>query len=171
MQVFEDEEYGFVDFTEEFIQKQSRLIADCYLLTFNKPIFDLQNDLSDLEFAKTLFFASGGILSHDIVNGDNIYNYANLAALKIFERSYQQQTGIPSSKSAQEDNSPQRDRNNLLANCLFHGSAEVNTSRLTGKGRTVKINNGELFNLANERGIYSGQAILIDPNKILYSPS
>jgi len=168
MKIFEEENIGRLDFEDKFIQKQSKLIIDCYKLTFGKNLIEVNEPLSACQLARQLFLCPLGILSHNIVNGDNIYNYANRAALHIFERTYKQQTNLPSSKSAVSSAVPQLDRNNLLAQCLFEGSADVNVSRLTGNGRTVHIKDGELFNLADERGVYRGQAICIDPEKISY---
>jgi hypothetical protein len=52
-----------------------------------------------------LFLADAAVLSHDrqtLADGsrDNVFNYANRAALKAFERTWEQQTSIPSSQSA-----------------------------------------------------------------------
>jgi len=59
-----------------------------------------------------LFLADAAVLSHDrqtLADGsrDNVFNYANRAALQTFERTWEAQTSIPSSQSADAESDVQ----------------------------------------------------------------
>jgi len=159
-----------LDFSCEFMVTQSFMIVDCYEKTMKNSLRDRLNiprAESGEGLARALFNAPLAILSHDVVlkNGkrDNIYNYANKTALRLFERSFEEQIGLPSSKSTRGEDSPQGERNNILAQCLSEGRAKFDTVRYSATGKVVPLCGALLFNLFNRSGVYCGQAVIFDP--------
>jgi len=114
-----------------------------------------------------LFTSSAAILSHDIVHTktsrDNIYNYANQTALSVCERTFEEQTSLPSNKSVRQTEPPLESRNRILAQCLAKGWVQFSTQRISATGKTVLLNDAVLFNLFDEYGLYRGQAVVFDP--------
>jgi hypothetical protein len=158
-----------IDFNDPFIIQQSTAILTCFEITTGQCLrarLGISMQAENEVLAKCLFEAPAAILSHDVVseNGkrDNVYNYANKAALTVFERSFEEQTQLASSKSAESNSSRQENRNSLLAQCLAKGSVVFSTQRTSATGKTVELNNAILFNLFDEAGVYAGQAVVFD---------
>jgi hypothetical protein len=56
----------------------------------------------------------------------------------------------------------QRDRNRLLGGALAAGHMVYTGSRTSSTGKTIHMTEGLLFNLTCPRGVYAGQAVLIE---------
>lgn len=125
--------------------------------------------LNDAEFAQALFHAPVVVLSHDVHNSNgvrqNIYNYANATALRLFERTFAEQTALASSQSAAPLPRTQAQRNTLLAQCLARGWVKFSTERLSASGKPVLLQDAILFNLIDSAGVYAGQAVVFEPVK------
>ena len=159
-----------IDFSSKFIQKQSELILDCYQASIGKSLKErlgIDNNIMGAELAEALFKAPAAILSHDVIvidgKRDNIYNYANRTALKVFERTFAELTRIPSKKCVAESEESQLSRNTLLSACFTKGWVKFDATRVSANGKTVQLRDAILYNLFDKRGIYYGQAVVFDP--------
>lgn len=154
------------------IQQQSYWIARSYTQILGQPLLAIPVEQPSQTLALALYQAPFAILSHDIVETihgrDNMYNYANQAALQLFQRSWAEQLSLPSSKSAESSSQPQQTRNNWLARCLVQGHVQFDCERVTGNGGKVALRNIVLFNVFDDAGIYRGQAVRIDPQQATY---
>jgi hypothetical protein len=56
----------------------------------------------------------------------------------------------------------QKDRNALLAGALTNGHMVYTGDRTSSTGKTIHLREGLLFNLVSTRGVYAGQAVLIE---------
>lgn len=155
---------------DPFIIEQSTRIAQCYAATTGQSLFSrlsLPVTLTALELSQALYHAPVAILSHDVNWQEgarvNLYNYANATALRLFERSFAEQTQLASKQSAASVKQAQGQRNSLLAECLAKGWVQFSTERLSATGKTVVLKDAILFNLCDSAGIYAGQAVVFDP--------
>lgn len=89
-----------------------------------------------------------------------MFNYANRAALQLFEMSWDEMTALPSRLSAGPMDRAERTR--LLERVSRDGYIDDYTGiRIAASGRRFRIVNATVWNLADERGEYYGQAAMI----------
>lgn len=161
-----------VDFESAFIIAHTLRLASSYLKIFGHPIIPIPFGYSDREITEAVFWADHAILTHDIRDvgegkRENYYNYANAAAIRLFERSLPDFQSAPSVTSAAT--AVQTERNRLLGDCLAQGALTWSGERVTATGRTVYITEGKLFNIWDDRGVYRGQGAVIDVNNVRQS--
>lgn len=88
---------------------------------------------------------------------DHVFNYANGAALQLFEYDWVELIGKPSSASAEPVHRDERRR--LLDEVGKHGFIENYSGvRISKNGRRFRIKQATVFNLLDENGCYVGQA-------------
>jgi len=88
---------------------------------------------------------------------DHIFNYANRAALQIFEAGWNEIVGHLSSESAEPVHREERRR--LLDEVGKHGFIEHYSGvRISRRGTRFRIKNATVFNLLDDDGNYVGQA-------------
>ncbi|MBU3666124.1 MAG: MEKHLA domain-containing protein [Chthoniobacterales bacterium] len=88
---------------------------------------------------------------------DHTFNYANRAALELFETTWDGLIGQPSSKSAEPVHRDERRR--LLEEVRSRGFIENYSGvRISSEGRRFRIKQATVFNLLDEAGAYIGQA-------------
>jgi PAS domain-containing protein len=88
---------------------------------------------------------------------DHLFNYANRRALQLFEYSWDELIGRPSSASAEPVHRDERRR--LLDEVGRHGFIENYSGiRISQTGRRFRIHNATVFNLLDEAGHHLGQA-------------
>lgn len=88
---------------------------------------------------------------------DHIFNYGNRRALDLFEYSWDELVGKPSSASAEPVHRDERRR--LLDEVGKHGFIENYSGvRISKNGRRFRIQNVVVFNLLDEAGNYAGQS-------------
>jgi len=88
---------------------------------------------------------------------DHLFNYANRAALELFEYSWDELIGRPSSASAEPAHRDERRR--LLDEVGRHGFIENYAGiRVSQTGRRFRIGPATVFNLLDDEGRYLGQA-------------
>lgn len=158
-----------IDFSSKFIKTQSELILDCYQVSIGKSLRErlgIDHKIIGAVLAEALFEAPAAILSHDIIviehKRDNVYNYANRTALEIFERTFAEQTRVPSMKCVAEGEDSQHSRNTLLRECLAKGWVKFDATRISATGKIVQLKDAILYNLFDKRGVYYGQAVVFD---------
>ena len=88
---------------------------------------------------------------------DHIFNYANRAALQLFEYEWGELIGKPSSASAEPVHRDERRR--LLDEVGKHGFIENYSGvRISKNGRRFRIKQATVFNLLDDNDRYVGQA-------------
>ncbi len=88
---------------------------------------------------------------------DHIFNYANRAALQLFEYDWGELIGKPSSASAEPVHRDERRR--LLDEVGKHGFIENYSGvRISKNGRRFRIKQATVFNLLDKNDRYVGQA-------------
>ena len=162
--LYDESGIEMINFNNEFIKQHTQNLLDSFAATYGRQMLEIPEEITPEEKAELVFFAPYAILSHDIHDNEkgkreNVYNYANRKALLAFERTYQEQTVLPSLKSASDP--LQEARNNLLSECLFMGKVTFDAERISSKGKKVLIKEGLLFNVSDTKGIYRGQAVLL----------
>ncbi|MFM9912134.1 MAG: MEKHLA domain-containing protein [Methylophilaceae bacterium] len=106
-----------------------------------------------------LYTASYAVVSHG-VEPDPIFNYANATALKLFEMDWATFTQLPSRLSAEEIE--REARASLLARVAQHGFVDDYCGvRVSATGKRFMVKNACVWNLADESGVYYGQAALL----------
>lgn len=118
----------------------------------------LEGNFPSVEQARRVFLAPFIVVSHD-ARDDPIFTYGNLAALRLWEMSWQEFVTLPSRKSAAEDQ--QASRSDLLAEVKEKGFIDnysgIRTSRT---GRRFLIEDATLWNLVDQDLNHCGQAAL-----------
>jgi len=137
------------------IAEPSQLILTNYRRLFGRDLVDVGDSLRS---AQNLFEAPLVVLSALGPPGsDHLFNYANRAALALFEYDLNELIGQPSSTSAEPLHRDERRR--LLDEVSRHGFIENYSGvRISKNGRRFRINNATVFNLLDRSGHYLGQA-------------
>jgi hypothetical protein len=99
------------------------------------------------------------VVSHD-TQVQPIFNYANNAALSLFEMQWSEFTSLPSSKSAEKISQTERDH--LLNNVNKRGYIDnYQGVRITASGKRFKIEDAVVWNLIDAADNYCGQAAIL----------
>jgi hypothetical protein len=99
------------------------------------------------------------LVSHDAA-ADPIFNYANRAALQLFEMTWDEFTATPSRLSAAPMDRDERAV--LLERVTRNGYIDDYTGiRVARSGRRFMIRNATVFNLLDEQGRHYGQAAML----------
>jgi hypothetical protein len=106
--------------------------------------------------ARALFYAPFIVVSHDTAV-EPILNYANQAALNLFELNWNELVRMPSRLTAEPMH--QAERNRLLAIVNQHGFIDdYRGVRISKSGRRFMIEQATVWNLVDETGAPYGQA-------------
>lgn len=136
-------------------EESAQLILTNYRRHFGRDLVAV-NDPS--QAARILFEAPCAVLSAlGPFGSDHLFNYANRTALDLFEYSWDELMGKPSSASAEPVHQDERRR--LLDEVGKHGFIENYSGiRISQTGRRFRIVNATVFNLLDDSGHYVGQA-------------
>lgn len=106
--------------------------------------------------AERVFHAPFVLVSHG-TEADPVLNYGNVAALRLWEMTWEELTRTPSRLTAE---APQRDeRARLLAAVTAHGFIDDYSGiRISKTGRRFRIARATVWNLLDESGKHYGQA-------------
>lgn len=134
--------------------------ADLLCLSFKrltgKPLL-----ASGADLGQRLYEAPFAVLAHD-TQPDPIFFYANLAAQKVFEITWDEIVTLPSRVSAETPNQTERAR--LLEEVKRNGFiSNYSGVRISKTGRRFLVQNATVWNLTNVNGIYCGQAAMFMP--------
>lgn len=131
------------------------LLASHLTLT-GRPLLERLPAESDDEIARRLYAAPFVVLAHD-VQADPCFTYANLAAQRLFERSWAEFVGLPSRLSAEAPERGERER--LLARVATHGFIDDYSGiRISKSGHRFRIDRATVWNVADAAGHRIGQA-------------
>jgi len=96
------------------------------------------------------------VVAHNTA-ADPQFIYANQAAQRCFEYTWEEMTALRSRLSAEHPNREERDR--LLESVRTHGFASgYRGLRIAKSGRRFWIENVTVWNLVDRQGVYHGQA-------------
>jgi len=137
------------------IEEPTRLILTNYRRLLGR---DLAGVVEGPAAAEKLFAAPCAVLSAlGPVGSDHAFNYANQTALELFEYSWDELMGKPSSASAEPVHRDERRK--LLDEVGRRGFIEDYSGIRIGKnGRRFRIKKATVFNLSDDAGRYVGQA-------------
>jgi hypothetical protein len=130
-----------------------RLLTDSYAAAVGKPLVAGAKDAAWL-YGKAPF----AVLAHD-TQADPVFIYANVAAQRCFEYSWDEFVTIPSRLSAEAPNRDERQR--LLEAVARDGFISNYSGRRVAKsGRRFWIEGGTVWQLNDANGAHRGQAAL-----------
>ncbi len=108
------------------------------------------------ERARILFCQPFVVLSHGTEN-DPILNYGNMAALDLWEMTWEEFTKMPSRLTAEPVN--REDRERFLRQVRQNGYIDTYRGvRISGRGRRFLIERGTVWNIVDGKNTYAGQA-------------
>jgi hypothetical protein len=147
----------YPDTKNHFLAEHVTLIRNSYRLLLKSEL--IEGIKTPEQFAKSLFHAPFAVISHNTAH-DPIFNYANLAALKLFEFSWEEMTQLPSKYSAEPIS--QAERAKLLTEVVNKGFINHYYGiRISKTGRRFLIQDAIVWNLLSAEGNYTGQAACI----------
>ena len=111
---------------------------------------------TDAALAARLYAAPFVVLAHG-TEPDPLFNYANLAAQRLFELSWDEFIGLPSRLSAEAPVRGERER--LLARVTTHGFIDDYSGiRISKSGNRFRILSAMVWNVSDATGTRLGQA-------------
>lgn len=127
-------------------------LCDSYQRLLHRPLLNPEHtDLGD-----QVYHADFVLLSHDSAE-DPLFNYANQAALALFELTWQDLVVMPSRYSAEIVNREERER--LLTQVTSQGYIEDYAGvRIARSGRRFLIQQAVVWNVIDAQGDHYGQA-------------
>lgn len=140
----------------DFQSQHASLLGSSFYRMLGQELAPGFEGLSAGEFAQGLFELPAVVVSHG-TQDDPIFNYANQAALKLFEMDWESFTQLPSRKSAEPLNRQERAR--LLEAVTTQGFIDDYSGvRISSQGRRFLIPKAIVWNVIDEAGQLLGQA-------------
>lgn len=134
----------------------SQRIYDSFQHWLQRPLIEVTG--SSEEIAKALFAAPFALMAHGNED-DPIFKYGNQMALERFGMGWDEFTAMPSRYSAEP--MEQEERNQLLKASQEKGFVpNFKVVRVTKTGDRFLIEDGILWNVLDEAGVYCGQAAI-----------
>ncbi|MGR8930971.1 MAG: MEKHLA domain-containing protein [Gammaproteobacteria bacterium] len=141
----------------QFHEPHVALLLDSYQRLLKRPLLE---ETKVFELGRQIFFAEFALLSHD-TRQDPIFNYANKAALDLFELSWADLISLPSRLSAEPVNQEERERS--LIKVMNDGYIEGYSGiRVSKNGKRFLIRKAVVWNVLDSQGSYHGQAAYFD---------
>lgn len=139
----------------DFLADQATLLLESYQRLLKRPL--LESAGTPRERAEALWRAPFVVASHD-TRADPIFNYANQAALSLWEMTWEEFTALPSRLSAEPVEQSQRQA--LLDAVTTRGYIDHYCGiRIAKTGRRFRIDEATVWNVLDHAGIYCGQAV------------
>ncbi|HSD95667.1 MAG TPA: MEKHLA domain-containing protein [Sulfuricaulis sp.] len=140
----------------DYLSVHARQLIESYRRWTGRDLVD--PNLSPVEQARALYEAPFVTASHG-TEADPVFNYANRAALTLFEISWADFTSMPSRLSAEP--AAREERAQLLARVNRHGFIDDYSGiRVSTSGRRFRIRRATVWNVVDARGAPSGQAVV-----------
>lgn len=134
--------------------RHAELLIRSYRHWTGRDLIDCR--LTSTEAARALYHAPFVVLSHDTA-ADPCFNYANLAAQRLFERPWAGIVGLPSRLSAEPQARDERAR--LLEQVARQGYTDGYSGvRISASGRRFLVRQATVWNLIDPDGKVCGQA-------------
>ncbi|ASB50722.1 MEKHLA domain-containing protein [Alkalitalea saponilacus] len=148
------ENTGFPSSENGYLEDYVYLITSSLRKLTNIEIVDFSLDLE--QQAKQAFNSDYVLLAHNGTN-EPVFNYANQAALSLFEMSWEEFTNMLSKYSAESDQREKREK--LLADVAKNGySKNYSGIRISKTGRRFEIRNAIIWNIYDSENNRIGQA-------------
>lgn len=145
-----------INLNTSFLHQHAINLCDSYQRVLKKPLLEPSNNKPLIE---SLYNAPFALLSHGLET-DPIFNFANQAALILFEYSWDEFMQLPSRLSAKPVDQDERQR--LLNAVNQQGYInDYSGIRITASGREFFIENAVIWNVIDSNGHYCGQAAAI----------
>lgn len=146
----------------QFYVEHARLLLDSYRRLTGRELVPAGGMA---QRAKALYQADFVVVSHDTAP-DPVFNYANLAAQRLFETDWDTFVALPSRLSAGPVHRGERQR--LLDTVARQGYIDNYAGiRVTTSGRQFQIEAATVWNLAADRGNFAGQAAMFSEWRFL----
>ena len=140
----------------DFQSEHASLLGSSFFRLLEQELAPGFNGLSATQFAQLLFESPAVVVSHG-TQADPIFNYANQAALDLFEMDWESFTQLPSRKSAEPLNRQERAR--LLDAVSSQGFIDDYSGvRISSQGRRFLIPKAIVWNVVDQAGELVGQA-------------
>jgi hypothetical protein len=131
----------------------TRLLAS-HLTLASQPLLERLPGETDAALAARLYAAPFVVLAHG-TEPDPLFNYANLAAQRLFERDWDEFIGLPSRLSAEAPVRSERER--LLARVTTHGYIDDYSGiRISKSGHRFRILRATVWNVSDSSGCHIG---------------
>lgn len=138
--------------------EHEQLLCASFERLLGRPL--LAPDPAGADGAVSLMGAPFVLLSHT-TDDDPVFNYANRAAMRLFELKAEDILGMPSRFSAEPVHRDERAR--LLHEVTTNGFiADYAGIRITATGRRFRVEGAVVWNLIDETGEIKGQAATFD---------
>lgn len=138
-----------------FLAKHARLLLDSYQRLTGKALAPAGDPA---QRAQALYEADFVVLSHDTAP-DPVFNYANLAAQRLFGMDWDTFVALPSRLSAGPGHRDERQR--LLDAVTRKGYIDDYAGiRVARSGKRFRVEAATVWNLTNDAGNYAGQAAM-----------
>jgi len=140
----------------DYLSVHARQLIESYRRWTGRDLVD--PELSPVEQARALYEAPFVTASHG-TEADPVFNYANRAALTLFETTWADFTSMPSRLSAEPV--AREERSQLLARVNQHGFIDdYSGTRISTSGRRFRIRRATVWNVVDARGAPGGQAVV-----------
>jgi hypothetical protein len=140
----------------DYLSVHVRQLIESYRRWTGRDLVDA--NLSPVEQAQALYEAPFVTASHG-TEPDPVFNYANRAALALFETSWADFTSMPSRLSAEPV--AREERAQLFTRVNQHGFIDDYSGiRISSSGRRFHIRRATVWNVIDTRGMPGGQAVV-----------
>lgn len=144
------------DESNNYLTEHARLLTSSYRHWTGRDLVD--PGLPVVEQARTLYEAPFVVASHG-TGGDPVFNYANRAALALFETSWPDFISMPSRLSAEPLEREQRAQ--LLERVRRCGFIDDYSGvRISATGRRFRIHRATVWEVMDAHGAPAGQAVM-----------
>jgi len=139
-----------------YLSVHARRLIESYRRWTGRDLVD--PELSPVGQARALYEAPFVAASHG-TEADPVFNYANRAALTLFETTWADFTSMPSRLSAEPV--AREERAQLLARVNQHGFIDDYSGiRISTSGRRFRIRRATVWNVVDAHGAPDGQAVV-----------
>ena len=148
--------HAWHDIDPLFLQWQTGRICWSYAHWTGRSLVDSGDSTSAVV---QLMQAEFAVLSHD-TRAEPVFNYANLAAQRLFKMNWATFTQLPSRFSAEP--MVQAEREDFLQRVTEHGYIDDYSGvRIASDGSRFRIRQATVWNIVDEHGGHYGQAAMI----------
>jgi len=138
----------------EFLRQHVELLIDSHFRLTGRRLWP--SGAVGATLGREVFEAPFVLLSHD-VEADPVFNYANRAALALFQYTWNEFITIPSRESAEPAN--QAARAALMQRVMTQGFVDDYSGvRIAKSGARFRIERATVWNVIDAAGVYRGQA-------------
>jgi len=144
---------------QQIVQLANQIVRS-YQHVVGDRLVDLSSEATDSQIAASVYELPAVILSHN-GQADPTFTFANLAAQRLFEYSWDEFLALRSHQSAEPEQ--RSTRAEMLARAARDGYiADYRGVRISGSGKRFEIKNAIIWNVSDQHGNQIGQAAVFD---------